>query len=284
MIVEEHRYVVRGHEDVAWRSVTQTVDECFEKFDADKCIATMMRGRKWNASHRYWGKSPAQIKAEWEANGVAAAAAGTAMHAAIEAFYNNPDPAFRSHRDAARTIAAAADDPATPTYSVEWRGFLRFVADHPDLVPFRSEWRVYDEDVGVAGSIDMVFVNADNTLSIYDWKRCAEISQHNPFNRFSTHPTLPHIPDTKYWHYALQLNIYRYILERKYGHRVKELFLVQLHPSLDKPYQLHALRLLDDDVCALLEGREQDTEKNGEEEDEEDEEEGNNHDNDVCLL
>ena len=53
---------------------------------------------------------------------------------------------------------------------VEWEYFLQFVGDHPELKPYRTEWMIYDEDLKLAGSIDMVYENADGTLSIYDWK------------------------------------------------------------------------------------------------------------------
>jgi hypothetical protein len=98
---------------------------------------------------------------------------------------------------------------------------------------------VFDEAVRISGSIDMVFENLDpatglpdGTLSIYDWKRCKEIKK-VPFGArdYSHTATIAHIPDTNYWHYCLQLNTYKAILERCYGKRVTDLFLVCLHPN-----------------------------------------------------
>jgi hypothetical protein len=48
-----------------------------------------------------------------------------------------------------------------------------------------------------------------------------------------------HIPDTNFWHYALQLNTYKYILEDKYGKRIRELNLVRIHP--DNPAKTYEL-------------------------------------------
>jgi len=42
---------------------------------------------------------------------------------------------------------------------------------------------------------------------------------------------ISHVPDTNFWHYALQLNTYKTILEQKYGKKVTKLALVCLHPS-----------------------------------------------------
>ena len=46
----------------------------------------------------------------------------------------------------------------------------------------------------------------------------------------ATH-NVDYIPDTNYWHYCLQLNVYKAILEEKYGKKVTELYLVCLHPN-----------------------------------------------------
>ena len=42
---------------------------------------------------------------------------------------------------------------------------------------------------------------------------------------------IEHLPDTNYWHYCLQLNTYKAIIEEKYGKKVTDLFLVCLHPD-----------------------------------------------------
>ena len=115
---------------------------------------------------------------------------------------------------------------------------------------------IFDEDLKIAGSIDMVFQNEDGTLSIYDWKRCKEISKDNNWNKFATNPIISHLPDTNYWHYSLQLNTYKAILERKYGQQIKELFLVRLHPdNPDMTYELIEVPILTDEIANLFESR-----------------------------
>jgi len=61
------------------------------------------------------------------------------------------------------------------------------------------------------------------------------------------------LPDSNYWHYALQLNTYRGLIESKYDKKVKELFLVRLHPDAeDKTYDLIKLPILNDELIALF--------------------------------
>ena len=100
-----------------------------------------------------------------------------------------------------------------------------------------TEWTVYHEDLRLAGSIDMVYENPDGSLSIYDWKRSADISKVNSWNKTALTKCISWMPDSNFWHYALQLNTYKMILETKYGKIVKELFLVRLHPDSDN-YEL----------------------------------------------
>jgi hypothetical protein len=140
--------------------------------------------------------------------------------------------------------------------SPEWSYFINFIKDFPNLVPFRTEWTVYYEEIQIAGSIDMVYQNVDGTLSIYDWKRSKNITKYNYFNKFSNYHVTSHLPDTNYWHYALQLNIYKHILQDKYGYSIKDLFLVQLHPDImKKNYELIQLPDLSDIVSSLFQER-----------------------------
>ena len=55
-------------------------------------------------------------------------------------------------------------------HGVVFCSFTEAVKDHPELKPYRTEWTIYDEDLKISGSIDMIYENPDGTLSIYDWK------------------------------------------------------------------------------------------------------------------
>ena len=63
----------------------------------------------------------------------------------------------------------------------------------------------------------MIFENPDGSLQIYDWKRCKEISYDSYYGKAAITPCISHLPDTNFWHYSLQLNVYKNILEIKYG-------------------------------------------------------------------
>ena len=74
----------------------------------------------------------------------------------------------------------------------------------------------------------MVFRNSDGSFSIYDWKRSKKIEKYNKFE--SGIGDFDHLPHCNFWHYSLQLNIYKYILELKYNIIIQDLYLVIMHP------------------------------------------------------
>tara|TARA_Y100001935_G_C17222616_1_gene466094 strand:+ start:103 stop:870 length:768 start_codon:yes stop_codon:yes gene_type:complete len=201
-----HIYTIDG--DSSFTSVTTWNHSHFEKFNSDKIIENMMKGKNWK-KNKYYGMTPQQIKDLWAENGRKAAEAGTKMHYDIECFYNNM---------------------TVNNKSIEYDYFLRFHKQHNSLEPYRTEWMIYDKELKLAGSIDMVFKNEDGSISIYDWKRCKDIKKDNPWQSAKTE-CISHLPDSNYWHYSLQLNTYKAILESKYDIKVRDLYLVCLHPD-----------------------------------------------------
>ena len=233
-VEEGHVYYIK--KEKGFKSVTTLVHDAFEKFNSDKIIDNMMKGANWEKS-KYYGMTKEEIKALWKSNGAEAAKMGTAMHAMFEYYYNGIKPeVIESYK-------------GTPEYEY----FMNFINDHPDLTPYRTEWNVYHEDYKLAGSIDMIFINDDGTLSIYDWKRCKNIDRFSDFGKKCKVKGLKHIGDTNYWHYALQLNIYKYILETKYGFQVRDLHLVVIHPENSfKNYEKIQMPVIQNEVKILL--------------------------------
>ena len=179
---------------------------------SDSVIDNILNGRKWGSdpNYKYYQLSREQIKGMWDEKRDKASLAGTLMHYDIECYYNKMD----LNND-----------------SIEYKYFLNFINDYPNLNPYRTEWMIWDKELKLAGSIDMVYLNDDDTLSIYDWKRCKEIVRNKRFEEYSITECISHIPNTNFWHYSLQLNVYKYIIEKNYGKKIKELCLVCLHPN-----------------------------------------------------
>ena len=203
-----HIYTIDG--DSGFMSVTTWNHSHFPHFNANKIIKKMMNSKNWPNS-KYFGMTEDEIKAKWNENGRIASEAGTKMHYDIECYYNYMD--------------VEVDEDCK-----EFNYFLEFDKDHDNLKPYRTEWMVWDKELEFAGSIDMTFIRSDGTIDIYDWKRCKEIKKINKWESATT-KCVNHLPNSNFWHYSLQLNTYKAILEKNYGVKVGDLYLVCLHPN-----------------------------------------------------
>ena len=253
---ENHKYVILDEPGAEYTSVTTWNHSHFPKFDADKIIENMMKGRGWKYGHKYWGQTPEQIKDSWNVNRDSVANAGTDLHYRIECFNNNKVLSKGYTNKELYELYMIDNRETHDAEPPEWQYFINFVRDHPDLKPFRTEWCVYHEDVKISGSIDMVYENPDGSLSIYDWKRSKNITRINLYNKFAITQEICHLPDSNFWHYALQLNTYKAILEQKYDKTIKDLFLVRLHPGAEeKNYELIPLPILSTEIDDLFSER-----------------------------
>ena len=227
-----HTYTIDG--DSNYTSVTTYVHRHFEKFDSDKVIDNMMKSKNW-PNNKYYEYDRETIKKIWDDNRDSAAKAGTKLHYDIECYYNKVP---------------------NENNSEEYRYFENFLEKFPNLKAYRTEWTVFHEELKLAGSIDMIFENEDGTLQIYDWKRSKEISKTNSWNKYAITECIDYLPDCNYWHYCLQLNIYKYILEKKYNKKVTDLYLVCLHPdNRNKNFERIKVTPLDDELVKLFELR-----------------------------
>lgn len=216
----EHRYSCGGRE---LESVTTIVENCFEKFDAEYWA---------DRKARQLGRTTQEILDEWEAKACQARDLGTLMHDKIEKYYLG--------------IESDSDD----TFDL----FLRFALDY-ELCPYRTEWRIFYEEYGIAGTLDFLECR-DGRFVIYDWKRSTKLINNGVVERSSRFgkkalSPIKHIDDSTFYHYALQVSIYRYILEKKYDIVVSEGHLAVFHPD-NKRYYLIDIPYLRDEVEAIL--------------------------------
>lgn len=215
---DAHKYEIDG---VHFQSVTTLISRFFPLFNADEAIEKMVNGRNWNPSHKYWGMHDYEIKQNWEEKGIKASEQGTFLHEQIEKYY----------------LGHKYEEPQ------EFDLFRQFTRDHDYLTPYRTEWRIFDESIGVAGTIDFIALN-DDSFEMYDWKRSLKVinkSNGSPItqNRWDQgFKGLSDIDDTSFNHYTLQLSTYRFLLEKKYQINLSKMFIVVLHPEYERYYKV----------------------------------------------
>jgi hypothetical protein len=193
----------------------------------------MMASRNWPNSI-YYGKTPEQIKAEWQQGNQL----GTLLHDTIERYYNQ------------EILSSQMID---PRIQKEFVFFLQFVVDfgrlNPDWRPYRTEQYVFDEEYQISGAIDMTFVNSKGELWIVDWKRSRQIRKGNEYSVGKL--PLSHLENCNFNTYSLQLNLYRRLLERNYGKRIVKMDLLVLHPD-NESYVPHSVEFMDAEIDAIL--------------------------------
>ena len=213
---ERHIYTVRqGDIEERLLPVSSLIAYFFEHFDAQ--VAAQRQFERY-------GTPIEETLKKWERIGKMAREVGTFVHEQTENYFR--DGTF------ATTCPFTFED-TTELISVEKerQHFLRFVSDYA-ILPYRQEWPVYDTDLNIAGTIDMVCKTNDG-FTIYDWKRSSKVVNilgqpvveafggKRSFNGIS-------LPDTPFYHYCIQQNLYRYMLEAHYGVKVKAMNLVVL--------------------------------------------------------
>ena len=211
---ENHIYTYK--EETQLLPVSSLIAYFFEQFDAQAAAQRQLE--------RYGIPIEESLK-KWERAGRLACEVGTFVHEQTENYFR--DGSFGA-------VCPFTFDGKTEQISVEKerQHFLRFVKDY-DIHPYRQEWPVYDIELNVAGTIDMVCQTGEDELTIYDWKRSGKLVNvlEQPIveaygGRRSKNGIS--LPDTPFYHYCLQQNLYRYMLEAHYGVRVKEMNLVVL--------------------------------------------------------
>lgn len=201
---DTHTYFIDGSSQGV-TSTTTFIHSFFPRFDANQVLSKMK-----NKAEKFPGMSDAQIKEMWSNAGKEASKRGTEMHAQIEAFYND-------HVECKER---------------EMEFFMQF---HKNVIvasgyqPYRTEWSIFDEDLKIAGQLDMLFRRPDGQYALFDWKRVKELKIDNRWEKGAGPcATLDHC---NFIHYSLQLSIYKKLLETRYGIMIGEMNLAIFHPD-----------------------------------------------------
>ena len=217
---ENHKYFIDG---IPAPSASTVIGKFFPEFDSYGAAARL------RPSNPLYGLSPDEIVAIWFEKGKEAADKGTVLHEQIENYYL--EQAYHKTED--------------------FHLFEQFVNTHSSLEAFRCEWRVFDEQYHIAGTIDMVAKN-QGVFELYDWKRSKKIiNAHNgePIKNDRWGKVgvgkLSSIDDTSYNRYCLQQSLYRYILEKNYGLVISKMYLVIMHPDYERYYKVEVPYLID---------------------------------------
>ena len=209
-----HKYS-KENSDIKFTSVTQYISSLKPDTFTDEFIRNY--AEKNNKPFDY-------IKALWDVKKVVGATKGTELHYYIESWYK-----------------WGIEHDVSPLNIKEVQYFKNFLNDNKTLSCIQSEYRVYDEDLKFAGTIDAIMYDfKTKEYMIYDWKTNKTLASFNkellayPFNNLRENP----IND-----YTIQLCIYKYILEKHIPNIViSKLRLVHLNSGCNDNYKVVDLK------------------------------------------
>ena len=201
-------------------SVTEIIDRHFPKFDKEYWAERKAK-EKLDQDHIDYDTEILesvikQILESWEQKRIDAASKGTILHEKIEDFYNSK---FHDY------------------YPPEFEYFKNFHNKYKRLKPYRTEWRIFDHNLSLAGTVDMVYEKENGELFIFDWKRTSKLVDHNNLPILKDfnygYSGLSHVADNTFNRYALQQNVYKCIIEKYYQRKISSMNLLILHPNYD---------------------------------------------------
>lgn len=237
-----HTYTLEGN-PTPLHSVTNVVSTFFPQFD----IASWSFHKAQKE-----GRTQDDVIKEWERNGHIARNLGTFMHKQIENKFNGR-PVEQSFE-----LPMSEEEALNLNISEELKYFDDFLYDVRPT-PFRTEWKVYNDEHFLAGTLDLLATNHNGEYVLFDWKRSKRMGKEDGYgfepNNYNPYQSglngLEHLSCTPFVIGCLQQNLYRYILEQSYGISVKQMNLVMLSTIFSR-YHCVPVPRMDKEVDIIL--------------------------------
>lgn len=212
------RFNAKKHTYRIGRKKLQSVTEWIKSFNPpfkpfDEQAQAQRLSETNNEQSPYYKKTPKQILRMWKKN----ADKGTCVHKQIEdyiAFGQVPtEPLAQIALPVIETLLSPTDRPYT-------------------------ELKICSDEIGLAGTIDLLIEHEDGTISLVDWKTNKTL--------YGTEPTektpYKQLTDTNVTKYCLQLSTYAFIMEMFYKRTIRALYLIHLHPQAKVERKIPYLR------------------------------------------
>jgi len=232
---EAHTYTIDGA--TAPRSVTGLLNIYENRFDPERALSAMQNGQSWesiceNFEMRGLGVTNKDFLDRWTKAGEVGRMRGHLLHFHCECLANS----------------IPVQEPHSPDFQ-QAQDMFKWLLDR-GMKPYRAEVNIFHVGLRCGGQPDLLLLDAHGRIVIVDWKRTKKLSMENDHATFK-YP-LNHLPDCSYYRYALQVNLYRYILTSEYMVTAGSMFLAVCHPDLPVP-RLIEVPALDAEVNALVE-------------------------------
>ena len=187
-----HKYtsIIDGKE-ISYISGTTFISKFFPPFDPT--------GNITRACAKKRGLTVEALKQEWKDKADKSCAFGTKIHESVEDTLNG------------KTLRNKPLDLREELTMMNAVNLGKKLLDRFDILGV--EKIIFDENLKIAGTMDLFVKSKTNgRYWIFDHKTNNSIDKENKYNKFGLHP-IEHIPDTNFYHYQLQLQLYEYLLK-----------------------------------------------------------------------
>lgn len=216
---EPHKYFLDGKQLI---SVTTLIGKYEDEFDAQ--YWGEIKGNQYNIDKD-------EIIHLWNYINKVGTTRGSIVHDYAENLFNNK--VFPYPRQ--RVVDMFGNDPIWDSYLKAKKHvdtFYKFSKNK--LIPIKTELVVFDREHGIGGMVDLLFYNIKaKEFQIWDWKTNKEFSGWNKengadVNEGKTNFTGPlaFLKNNDLNHYSLQLDTYKYIIEKNTGLKLGQSYLV----------------------------------------------------------
>ena len=225
-----HKYTIGN---ILLKSVTTFLSQFKKPFDVEYWSAHVAKKR---------GISKGEVKQEWKEKANKSSAMGTNVHKYAEdkaAIKQGKKITLPKPKDIKETRRMSAVD--------------KFFDDHPHLKPVAAEEQLYNIEYRLAGTLDYRVVCDEGYYYLIDWKTNKVIDTENKYREKMLYP-LEHLDNCHLMEYSLQLSLYKYMIEKSLGIKIKGMYLIHLQA---KGYKQYECEYMEDEIKLILEIRKQ---------------------------
>ena len=232
---EDHHYEYKGKR--IGISATRLIEDYTQEFDS-QAVAERVAERD--------GKSVQEVLDEWEYKNKFACTKGSTCHEFAQSLWSGNEYNELSFDSSNEYINA-----------VQWIRCqaMNFYEDYKErLEHLADEFVIGSKEYDIASAIDHLFINKlTGGLVLVDYKTNSDIHKNERYAKNMKVP-LSHLKDTTLNHYAIQLSIYKYLIEKYTNLKVSEWFIVWFSENNDN-YEIIEVPYLEKEVQEILENR-----------------------------
>lgn len=236
---EDHHYEYKGQR--IGISVTRLIEDYANEFDSES-IAEKVAARD--------NKSIQEVLDEWKYKNQFSCAKGSICHEFAQHLWSGNEWLWSGFgRD------EYEGEIFFHTCDLIFEQAHNFYEDYKDrLEHLADEFVIGSEEYDIASAIDHLFINKlTGGLVLVDYKTNSDIHKNEKYAKNMKVP-LSHLKDTTLNHYAIQLSIYKYLVEKYTNLKIEEFFIVYMSENIEN-YQIIEVPYLEKEVKNILELR-----------------------------